>query len=69
MVKIRRKKLYPAFLFPFSIFPKYVEKKFENVVTGDENWVHYFEPDRKVSNKIWANKNSKRPEPNCSKRR
>ena len=32
-----------------------------NVVTGDETWVHYFEPVRKVSNKIWATKHSKRP--------
>ena len=42
------------------------KKKFEsgvesNVVTGDETWVHYFEPVRKVSNKIWATKHSKRP--------
>ena len=44
-----------------KIFPKYDEKKFANVVTGDETWVHYFEPVRKVSNKIWATKNSKRP--------
>ena len=43
-----------------KIFPKYDEKKFANVVTGDEFWVHYFEPVRKVSNKIWATKNSKR---------
>ena len=32
-----------------------------NGVTGDETWVHYFEPVRKVSNKIWATKHSKRP--------
>ena len=30
-------------------------------VMGDETWVHYFEPVRKVSNKIWATKHSKRP--------
>ena len=35
--------------------------QFANVVTGDETWVHYFEPVRKVSNKIWATKHSKRP--------
>ena len=30
-------------------------------VTGDETWVNYFEPVRKVSNKILATKLSKRP--------
>ena len=43
------------------MFPKYDKKQFANVVTGDETWVHYFEPVRKVSNKIWATKRSKRP--------
>ena len=42
------------------MFPKYDKKQFANVVTGDETWVHYFEPVRKVSNKIWATKH-KRP--------
>ena len=44
-----------------QMFPKYDKKQFANVVTGDETWVHYFEPLRKVSNKIWATKHSKRP--------
>ena len=44
-----------------QMFPKYDKKQFANVVTGDETWVHYFEPVRKVSNKIWATKRSKRP--------
>ena len=35
-----------------KIFPKNDEKHFANVVTGVETWVHYFEPVRKVSNKI-----------------
>ena len=43
------------------MFPKYDKKQYANVVTGDETWVHYFEPVRKVSNKIWATKHSKRP--------
>ena len=43
------------------MFPKYDKKQFANVVTGDETWVHYFEPVRKVNNKIWATKHSKRP--------
>jgi histone-lysine N-methyltransferase SETMAR len=44
-----------------QMFPKYDKKQLANVVTGDENFVHYFEPGRKVSNKIWANKHNKRP--------
>ena len=44
-----------------QMFPKYDRKQFANVVTGDETWVHYFEPVRKVSNKTWATKHSKRP--------
>ena len=43
------------------MFPKYDKGQFANVVTGDKTWVHYFEPVRKVSNKIWAIKHSKRP--------
>ena len=43
------------------MFPNYDKKQFANVVTGDETWVHYFEPVRKVSNKIWATKHSKHP--------
>ena len=37
------------------------KKQFANVVTGDENWVYYFEPIRKFSNKIWASKHSRCP--------
>ena len=44
-----------------QMFPKYDKKQFVNVFIGDETWVHYFEPVRKVSNKIWATKHSKRP--------
>ena len=43
------------------MFPKYDKKQFANVVTEDETLVHYFEPVRKVSNKIWATKHSKGP--------
>ena len=42
------------------MFPKYDKKQFAYFVTGDETWVHYFEPIRKVSDKIWAMKHSKR---------
>ena len=44
-----------------QMIPKYNKKQFVNVVTGDETWVHYFEPVRKDSNNIWATKQSKRP--------
>ena len=37
------------------------KKQFADVVTGDENWVYYFEPVRKFSNKIWASKHSRLP--------
>ena len=37
----------------------YDEKKFANLVTGDETWAYYFEPVRMVSNKIWATKTAK----------
>ena len=45
----------------FKCFQNMTKKQFANVVPGDETWVHYFEPVRKVSNKIWATKHSKRP--------
>jgi hypothetical protein len=44
-----------------QMLPKYDIKQFANVVTGDDTCVHYFEPVRKVSNKIWATKHKKRP--------
>ena len=44
-----------------KMYPKYSKKTFDNMVTGDETWVYYFEPKRKVANRIWANKNARRP--------
>ena len=44
-----------------QMFQTYDKKQFANVVTDDENWVYHFEPVRKVSNKIWATKRSRRP--------
>ena len=29
-----------------------------NVVTYDESWMHYFEPHRKISNRVWLTKMS-----------
>ena len=47
-----------------QMFPKYDKKQFANGVTGDETWVHYFEPVRKVSNKIWGHETQQMPN-NC----
>ena len=39
-------------------FPRYDQKLFMNVVTYDESWMHYFEPHRKISNRVhvWLTK-------------
>jgi hypothetical protein len=42
-------------------FPKYNNRYFANIITGDETWVHFYEPKRKIYNKIWATKGSLRP--------
>ena len=38
-----------------QMFPKYDKKQFAIFFIGDETWVHYFEPVRKVSNKQTPN--------------
>ena len=43
------------------MLPKYDKKQFANFIIGDETWVHYSEPVREISNKIWATKHSKGP--------
>ena len=40
------------------MFQTYGKKQIANVVAGDENRVYYFEPVRKVTNKILASKHS-----------
>lgn len=35
--------------------------QFPNIVTGEETWVHYFEPVRKIGNKILQTKYSRMP--------
>ena len=60
-IKVAKKLLQMFPKYDKMQFPKYDKKQFANVVTGDETWVHYFVPVRKVSNKIWATKHSKRP--------
>ena len=42
-------------------FPKYNSRSFANIITGDETWVHFYEPKRKIQNKIWAPRGGKRP--------
>ena len=32
-----------------------------NLLTGDETWVHMFEPQRRADNKQWKRKDKKRP--------
>ena len=41
-------------------FPEYNNRSFSNIITGDETWVHFYEPKRKIQNKIWATKGGKR---------
>ena len=42
--------------------PKISEKKvFDSLITGEETFVHLYEPKQKVDNMIWALKNTKRP--------
>ena len=45
----------------FKQFPKYNNRSFANIITGDETWVHFYEPKRKIQNKTWATKGGKRP--------
>ena len=33
-------------------FPKYNNRSFANTITGDETWLHFYEPKRKIQNKI-----------------
>ena len=40
---------------------KEIVSKIKGIIEGDENWVYYFEPVRKFSNKIWASRHSRRP--------
>ena len=42
-------------------FPKYNNRSFTNSITGDETWVHFYKPKRKVQNRIWVTKRGIRP--------
>ena len=37
-------------------FPGYDQKLCMNVVKYDESWMKYFEPHRKISNRVWLTK-------------
>ena len=37
-------------------FLRYDQKLFMNVLTYDEFWMHYFEPHRKINNRVWLTK-------------
>ena len=37
-------------------FLRYDQKLFMNEVTYDESWMHYFEPHRKINNRVWLTK-------------
>lgn len=43
------------------MYPSYNSRTFADFCTGDETWVHFFEPRRKINNKIWAGKQARRP--------
>ena len=36
-------------------------RRLREVVTGDETWLYFFEPDYKLNNKIWVGENNERP--------
>ena len=44
-----------------KMYQKFSKKAFDNIVTDDETWVYYFEPKRKVDNRIWAAKKCQMP--------
>ena len=44
-----------------KFYPKYDARKIADICTGDETWVHYFKPHRKVNNKKWTTKHTRRP--------
>lgn len=41
---------------------EYFENGFQNIITGDETWLHFFTVSSKEANKIWLNKEENRPQ-------
>jgi histone-lysine N-methyltransferase SETMAR len=39
-------------------FLKYNTRPCANIITGNGTWVHFYEPERKIQNKVWASKGS-----------
>lgn len=37
------------------------KRRLSDIVTGDETWTHYFEPQRIVDNKMWLTKKANAP--------
>jgi histone-lysine N-methyltransferase SETMAR len=44
-----------------KIYPEFDRWRFNNVITGDETCVHFFEPQRKIDNKNCGTRNARRP--------
>ena len=44
-----------------KMYQKYYSYRFSDLITGDETWVHFLEPKRKCSIRVWAIKYAKRP--------
>ena len=42
-------------------YSKFDQRKFSDIITGDEMWIHFYEPHRKTSNRVWATKGAKGP--------
>ena len=42
-------------------YPQFNQRTFSNIWTVHETWVHFYQPTRKCSSKIWATKNVRRP--------
>lgn len=38
------------------MFLKLNQRKFANIITGEETWIYFIEPVRKIENKIWLTK-------------
>ena len=36
-------------------------RQLRELVIGDETWVHFFQPERKIKNQVWIGKNMRRP--------
>ena len=44
-----------------NLYTKFNQRTLSNLMTVDETSVHYFQPTRKCTNKIWATKQAIRP--------